>query len=510
MAGAGQYVTFSLGEAVYAVPVAAVREIVRLPAVTRLPRAPECMEGLANLRGEVLPVLDLRTRLGLPRSSEEGRKVVVFDFDGLGVGVAVDRTSQVLRVEEGQVERRPGGEGPSELLAGVIRCREEVFLIINPQELLTGVTSWERRDRSLGSEAGSLAAEEGPREPRVQVVTFEVGGQEYAFPIAEVREIVRYTPPTPFPETPPWVKGVMNLRGHTLPVVDLGMRLGMAETAVDEFTKVVVLGSGSASTGFVVDRIHEVLRVTEGAMTPPPPLVARANAAVGGIIEEKDRITVLLSPEALLEGREDGTDGKEIPENAFPGVIDQGTHVPLVLFTVGGQPYGVPIEQIREICRMPSVTSIPRSPSFVEGVMNLRGEVLPVVHLGRKLEIADSGSDGEGDPRVLVFESAGVTVGFVVDTVVGVERFDRENLLLPPRRGEEGSQEAVHRVARRGDGSVALVLDLGTVLSPRESSRVGALANRASAEEGVDEASAPSPEGAPEPPKPGRRLRKAR
>ena len=505
MAGAGQYVTLSLGESVYAVPVAAVREIVRLPAVTRLPRAPECVEGLANLRGEVLPVLDLRTRLGLPRSAEEGRKVVILDFDGLGVGIVVDRTSQVLRVEEHQIEHQPLGEDASELLAGVIRAHEAIFMLLETRALLTGVATLERRDRGGEADLGRQAAEEDKPGSRAQVVTFEVGGQGYALPIAEVREIVRYVPPTPLPDTPPWMRGVVNLRGHTLPVVDLRIRLGIPETPVDEFTKVVVLGSGTSRTGFVVDRIHEVLRVSVSDIAPPPPLVARANAAVGGILEVGDRVTVLLRPEVLLEERREGTSRAESPEEALPKDSGRGVYIPLVLFTVEGQPYGVPIEQIREICRMVPVTPIPRSPRFVEGVMNLRGEVLPVVHLGRKMGGGTPKGEGEGDARILVFENTGAAVGFLVDTVMGVERFSMEDLLPPPAGGtEEGVREMVHRVARREDGSVVLVLDLGAVLSPRESVRVGTLADRSAPGAGT-----PLPEG-PEPPKPARRLRKAR
>ena len=110
----------------------------------------------------------------------------------------------------------------------------------------------------------------------------------------------------------------------------------------------------------------------------------------------------------------------------------------------------------------------------------------------------------------------GAAVGFLVDTVVGVERFGMDSLLPPPAGGtEEGSREMVHRVARREDGSVVLVLDLGAVLSPRESARVGALTERSVAGEPVgggakDPGTPALPGEGPEPPKTVRRLRKAR
>lgn len=94
-----QIMTFSLGTDLYAVPVESVREVIRVQTITRVPQAPEHFRGLHNLRGTILPVWELRTRLGLPPATiEQETRIVVLDRDGERVGALVDEVHQVVRV----------------------------------------------------------------------------------------------------------------------------------------------------------------------------------------------------------------------------------------------------------------------------------------------------------------------------------------------------------------------------------------------------------------------------
>jgi len=95
-----QLLTFRLGEDPYAVPIERVREIVRLPAITPMPRVPECVRGVISLRGEMVEVIDLRRRLGLPDSppTRTSRVVVLHDDGRATSGLLVDGVNDVLRV----------------------------------------------------------------------------------------------------------------------------------------------------------------------------------------------------------------------------------------------------------------------------------------------------------------------------------------------------------------------------------------------------------------------------
>lgn len=117
----------SLDGSPYAIPVERVREIVRMRAVTPMPRVPEAVLGVIALRGEVIQVLDLRRRLGLPRA-EPGRRtriVVLHGEDGRVTGLLVDAVTEVLRMPEDAV--RPAAPGESEAVAALCE-RDGVFV----------------------------------------------------------------------------------------------------------------------------------------------------------------------------------------------------------------------------------------------------------------------------------------------------------------------------------------------------------------------------------------------
>ena len=109
-----QLVVFDLASEAYGVDISTVREIIRMQTVTRMPRTPEYVEGVINLRGKVTPVIDLRTRFGLDESEEPlDKRIVVVDTGERSMGFVVDAVSEVLRVPSASIEP------PSSVVMGV-------------------------------------------------------------------------------------------------------------------------------------------------------------------------------------------------------------------------------------------------------------------------------------------------------------------------------------------------------------------------------------------------------
>src|SRR6476660_3506879 len=129
-----QLVVFQLGAELYGVEIARVHEIIRLQTVTRVPRAPSFVEGVINLRGKVIPVVDLRRRFGLP-SAEHTRstRIVVVEIGDQVVGIVVDGVSEVLRVNTATVEPpSPVVAGvDSEYLHGIAKLPERLVILLD-------------------------------------------------------------------------------------------------------------------------------------------------------------------------------------------------------------------------------------------------------------------------------------------------------------------------------------------------------------------------------------------
>ncbi|MGD9692206.1 MAG: chemotaxis protein CheW [Phycisphaerales bacterium] len=130
---------------------------------------------------------------------------------------------------------------------------------------------------------------------QLQLVTFEVGGEEYAVEILSVQEINRMMSLTRVPQSPPEVEGVINLRGKIIPVVDLRKRFGLSQAEHGTESRIVVVEVRGKVIGFIVDRVHEVLRIESTIVEPAPEMVCSIDSDfVQGVGKLEDRLLILL------------------------------------------------------------------------------------------------------------------------------------------------------------------------------------------------------------------------
>ena len=133
-----QLVTFRLGEEEYGVDILKVHEINRMMDITSVPNAPNCIEGVINLRGKVIPVINLRRKFGLPHKQADARsKIVVVDI-GTSAGMIVDSVSEVLRISSDIVEPPPlmtTGVN-SEYIRGVGKLKDRLLILLDIEKLL--------------------------------------------------------------------------------------------------------------------------------------------------------------------------------------------------------------------------------------------------------------------------------------------------------------------------------------------------------------------------------------
>lgn len=130
-----------------------------------------------------------------------------------------------------------------------------------------------------------------------QLVVFSLGSEEYALPIQQVHEIIRYTEPRSVASADQSVRGVISLRGKILPVYDLATRLGVARQETDGEAKIVIVETAEAMAGVVVDDVEEVLTVDDEQLDEAP---GADSSCIDGVAKIEDRLVVLLNPEGIV------------------------------------------------------------------------------------------------------------------------------------------------------------------------------------------------------------------
>lgn len=457
-----QYVTFKVGGETFAAPMAPVQEIIRVPDAVRVPLAPTHLLGLANLRGHVLPIVSLRQIFNLPNvDADELTRAVVIDL-GTPMGFVVDCVTSVISIEPEQLEpaENLSEAGRSDLISGVIKAAgEDMIMLVDFARLIERAFSDIHRAAGSalgdGSRRGHLDADEDALSDEIQLVSFVVESQEYAVPIASVQEIVQAPEHViQVPDGPAALVGIMTLRNRLLPLVSLRHLFALPQRALSATDRVVVVNLEAVSVGLVMDRVSEVLRVPSEFVDEMPPIMARGGESdITAIcrLGEGARLVSVIAPErlfsaAILEsiGNQQNQEEQDMAHKQAgdTGIADESQ---VVVFRLGAAEFGVPIDSVQEIVRVPeALTRVPKSPEFVEGVINLRGSVLAVIDQRRRFGLESiERSDRQ---RIMVYLLNGTRTGFIVDSVAEVMKIPHDAIEESPRLSA-GQARLIRRVA---------------------------------------------------------------
>lgn len=434
-----QFVTFIAGDEVFAVDMAPVQEIIRVPSVVRVPLAPDTLDGLANLRGKVLPIISLRRIFGFEEVDyNDATRAIVIDL-GQPLGFVVDRVASVVGVEISKIEdvSSISGTVDTDLLTGLLKDvgGHAMIMVLDFAKLIANEFSDIAKISTSNAAQTLLRQEEkGVDDDKfsdeLQLVSFTVAEQEYAISIEDVQEIVQVPENIiHVPHSDSHVLGVMTLRQRMLPLVSLRKMFNLPFHAADEHSRIVVVAVGNSSVGVVMDTVNEVLRVSKNYVDAMPAMLARDGdlSEISEIcrLDNGKRLVSIISAENMFRHsavREalnsvDKTQDDSMNSSTDRTVIEDDEQ--MVVFRLDREEFGVPIESVQEIVRVPEeLTHVPKSPSFVEGVINLRGAVLPVIDQRRRLGLPTT--ERTEQQRIMVFLFDGLRTGFIVDSVAEV------------------------------------------------------------------------------------------
>ena len=489
--GGEQYVTFNVDSEVFAFPMAAVREIIRVPETLRVPLSPPTLNGVANLRGQVLPIVSLRRHFSFPdKENDVATRVIVVD-NGSIVGFVVDSVASVITVQPEQ--REPVDAIPvacdADMLAGLLKGvgGHAMVMILRVDRLVQAQRATRAPHRATVT-AAAPAADEGALTDERQLVSFVAAEQEYAFAIENVQEIVQVPEQiSGVPNAAAHVVGVMTLRNRLLPLVSLRQMFHLPFAALSPQQRIVVISVDGAGhhdggmVGIVMDAVKEVLRVPLRLVDAVPGFLRTRGEAseIEAIcrLDDGRRLVSVLSveklfqKEALREALAVGP-GQDEEESMTPKVETQGEDAQaddeqLVVFRLAEEEYGVNIDSVQEIIRMPeSITHLPKAASFLAGIVNVRGAVLPIIDFRSRFGLVKVPRNDR--QRIVVLSIDGTRTGFIVDSVSQVLKVARAAIESTPSATDEQARIMGQIANLEEQKRMILILDARELLDRSE------------------------------------------
>jgi purine-binding chemotaxis protein CheW len=437
-----QLVSFRVAQEEFAFPMERVREILRVQSPTKVPDAPEYVLGVLTVRGQLLPIIDLRRQLHLQSMADE----------------------YIAK-------------------SGVVRQGLETWLTTLRSEAAGAKHAWTVPAR--------LAF-------RTWVAEFSSSSQVLMDGIAGVRALGEKVARSC--KQGQQCEGIGDAAGARASLEEVVAVLAELTSALAQFEpqiaaniqddqRIVVVDAGGMLLGLVVDHVNEVLQISKKFVDPPPAIAAGGGRDLSGIarLDEGKRLLLLLDPTQILQRenlqRLSNSAGEQAAEEhaghreaGSEGSVAANDEVQLVTFTLGDEEFGIPIAQIQEIDRLSKITRVPKAADYVEGVTNLRGEVVPVVDTRKRFGLELRAADDH--TRIIIVDLNGVKTGLVVDSVREVLSLSRADIAAPPETVQAGiEQQFVSGIGKVDNGKrIIFLLNVEEVL-PKHQRAMGASAS---------------------------------
>ncbi|RFU44507.1 chemotaxis protein CheW [Paraburkholderia sp. DHOC27] len=479
-----QFLTFRIDGRRYALPAHEVAEIIRIPPMTRVPQSPSALLGIANLGGAVLPVVSLRALLGIEETQARASTRAVVLNIGSNAALVVDAVDNLIGITPEQIETHQSevSTETGEKLRGsfLTGAEGEAAKILDIKGLLDAVFA--RRSRATHQAARTVIAEavevvEEGKTAHEMLLTFEVSGQEFALDLTDVQEVISAPKTrTAIPKAETLVLGVTALRGTLLPLLSLRGLLGFPiEARAASREKVVVLNVNGAQVGLVADAARAIVAAETHLVDPIPAVLAsraggesRIRAIYRG--DAGKRIVSILAPEQLF--REDVMQRlRTHHQRSEAQLTAQATatedNESFLIFQLGGDEFALPIDAVEEIAALPAqITRVPKTPEFLEGVVNRRGVVLPVIDLRRRFDMPLS--TGVTGRRLIVVRTEQHRAGLVVDGVSEVLRTSEAAIEEAPDLTDDIARLVNGVINLKGAGRIVLLLSPPELLTRAE------------------------------------------
>lgn len=286
-----EVVGFHIGKDSFGVDIRMVSEILRMVEITSVPKSPLFVEGVINIRGRIVPILNLRTLFGLEEKPHTiNTEIIVAKIDDKEIGLTIDQVAEIVTTSSDDILPPDKQTVPmARFLIGMITLDQGLMFLIDLKKILdtekrallrkiaAGPKTHEESSRAttpaekiLRTRALELSRRKEEKVVAVrQIIAFELGNENYGVDIKKVREISNMRELYYMPSAPQYILGAINLRGDIIAIMDLPKLFGLLPSAPAKKRQIVILDHAIMNVGFIVESVCNIINLPEKEIEPP-------------------------------------------------------------------------------------------------------------------------------------------------------------------------------------------------------------------------------------------------
>lgn len=454
------FASFKMGNSEIALSVSALQEVVNYPEkIVAVPLAPPFLTGLFNLRGVIIPIVDMAKFLDLESTvAVTAKKIAIVTVDQVRVGLLFDCTSEILNVPESDISAyNDHTEGPLSVIRSVLKLNEgeRIIEVIDPPSLL----KIQNIPEIISKNKSEVAEISKKKSKRSQCISFRAGTMEFGVEISAIREIIKVPEIKRTVLTVDFCIGMVTLRGMVIPILDFKKFIHSHSDVVEdqEARRIVVLKIQNIQVGFLVDSVDSIVTYFEEEVMPIPMFQQeRAEMMKGMLPEDKSSKVIILNSEKMLTDDEvvaitrghASLYGSTEEQNKKKNATERKPYISFKLDYL----LSTRLNTIDEIAKVTETLMRPPGyPEFVAGMMSMRGEIVMIVDLRAYYGMTPTQDPMES--RILVVKGSKGKFGLLVDSVESIDTVDEGMKVQIPAVLAQG-------VAKRLQGDMKEVVEM--------------------------------------------------
>ena len=407
------------GAVAFGISTSYIGQILRVPDITALTLSPSEVRGLCAVGGDIVTVLDFNSLLGLPKCEGDGLKnrVITLISPLNSLSLLVEEVGVSLAITPDNIEYLDSRE---EAIVAIVHHGDELIQLVDLEYAVRCIQKVTVDVQNV-NEKSSIKTKR-VTQSNERYLVFKMGVAEYAILIDSLREILHANISiTPIAGSNSEIQGMMLLREELVVVADLRRYSGVVPHVSDK-NRIMIVERHGKTVGLIIDEIIDIHEFSQNDFDVIHE--SRENGQSFGIIKHGERLISLIGAElldAILLRNEElivtneiaATDEKETPS------------VEVVVFQLGNEEYAFNIEEVAEIIDMTSVTPLANAPEMVDGVINIRGQIVTIGSLYKRLGISPPIDE---DQKIIICHASKGRIGFFVNRVSDVMSIAREQM----------------------------------------------------------------------------------
>lgn len=413
-------------------------------AIQPLPSSVDHLEGYMHLRDDAIPVINMKKRLGFPETGYAAEaKVAVVAIHGFRLGLLFDDIKDVLVVDVDTIDAvHPALQSADSIISDLIKLERGRRTVeqLDLSRLLGGADAVEQLK---DAEMQLKNSRETVQKTYFRFVVFSSAGQDYGVPVEKVQEITFLSEIDDAFKNDS-IEGAVQLRGHAIPVINATRLLQTDEDAlyIGEDTRVLILNAQGFQYGLIVDNVREIIAIPDTAILPLP---RTGNGTVTGIYEREGGGNIMLIRfERLIDSKQRELRSVARLKSDHEDIDVQGKRTRArhlitancyLVFSIGRN-FAIELADVQEIIEPHALMDLPGTSGFDGRVLNLRGQIVPVINLTTFYGLADEGQTT--DKKLIIARNQGRTIALAVDCILTI--FKQEQYQHTPSLNPQLSQ----------------------------------------------------------------------